>query len=285
MLEIDQKTTLIQRIVTHLDPVPANAVQELLGQSVGELTAILEKLANTREQEQAEEATLAHARESRRASQFDAAWVGALRNVSLNGKRLCDVESNRAMLESLLQAHEVPSGSLYGTIALSYPTKFSWEIPQVKPTKEDQRKAFDAFVREHTLSSTDANFNLYKEGASVDNFAGASGLERAQYASEAAQARQHFLIHTTPSQLKVEAAYESQQNREAAQREEADRAHKFVVAQQQGLYAPLPAVNGNGETIDAKYLRRISTIDYPLFKRLVQKHGSGQLTSRLRGEN
>jgi hypothetical protein len=283
MLEIDQKTTLIQRIVTHLDPVPANAVQELLGQSVGELTAILEKLANTREQEQAEEATLAHARESRRASQFDAAWVGALRNVSLNGKRLCDVESNRAMLESLLQAHEVPSGSLYGTIALSYPTKFSWETPQPRITDADRQAEFARICRENLLSECDANKQLHKDGVSLDAWAGASGLERAKFQAEATQARQHFLIHSaTPQQLKQEAAWESQQNRAAAVQAEADRAHNFVAQAQAGLYSPLPTHKQAGELMDAKYFRRLSTVDFAAFKLAVKKWGTAQITERLR---
>jgi hypothetical protein len=79
-----------------------------------------------------------------------------------------------------------------------------------KPTKEDQRAAFELFVRQNNLSSCDANFKLFKQGASTDNFAGASQIERAQYAHEAAQGRQKFLIHdATPSELKAEAAYQS----------------------------------------------------------------------------
>jgi hypothetical protein len=66
---------------------------------------------------------------------------------------------------------------------------------------------------------------------------------------------------------------------------EADRRHRFVSDQQRGLYPPLPAVNGNGEALDANYFRRISTVDYSLFKTLVKRYGSSQITSRLRGEN
>jgi hypothetical protein len=283
MNELETKKLLIGRIVAHFNPVPANAVQELLSQSVGELEVILENLASKKAQGDANEMVEAHRKQSRRESQLEGAWVHAFRNVNLNGRRLVDCESNRSMFESLLQAHEEPSGSIYGTLALQFPTKFSWETPQAKPTKEDQRAAFDAFVRENNLSSVEANFNLFTEGASAEHFAGASGIERAQYAKEAAQARQTFLIkHATPQQLKQEAAYESQVNREQAQREEADRQHQFVSQQQQGLYAVLPAVNANGETMDSKYFRRISTVDYPLFKQLVRKFGSAQITERLR---
>jgi len=129
----------------------------------------------------------------------------------------------------------------------------------------------------------DANRQMHRNGVALDAWAGASGLERAAFQAEAAQARQTFLIkHATPQQLKQEAAYESQVNREQAQREEADRQHNFVAQQQQGLYAVLPAINANGETMDSKYFRRLSTVDYPLFKQLVRKFGSAQITERLR---
>jgi hypothetical protein len=110
-------------------------------------------------------------------------------------------------------------------------------------------------------------------------------LERAKFQDEAARARQKFLInHATPAQLKQEAAYESQVNREAAQREEAGRSQKIVLSQQ-GHYPTLPSTNANGEVIDAAYLRKLSTINFPLFRALVKKHGSGNLTARLRNEN
>jgi hypothetical protein len=93
------------------------------------------------------------------------------------------------------------------------------------------------------------------------------------------------LIHdATPSELKAEAAYQSQTEHDAAIQGESERRHQFVLSQQQH-YPALPTTNGNGESIDAAYLRKLSTINYPLFKRLVQKHGSGNVTSRLRGEN
>jgi hypothetical protein len=124
---------------------------------------------------------------------------------------------------------------------------------------------------------------LFKRGASLANFAGASQVEIAQYAHEFAQARQKFLIHdATPSELKAEAAYQSQTEHDAAIRAQADRRHQFVSDQQRGLYAPLPAVNGNGESMDSKYFRRISTVDYSLFKALVKRYGSSQITERLR---
>jgi hypothetical protein len=189
------------------------------------------------------------------------------------------------MLESLLNPAEQPSAKLYVALAEQFPTKFAWETPSAPVSKQDQRAAFELFVRENNMSSVDANFNLFKQGASVEHYAGASQAEQAARSAEAAQARQTFLIHNaTPSELKAEARYQSATERDIAVQEEAQRRHEFVLSQQQH-YPTLPATNVNGETIDAAYLRKISTINFPLFKQLVKKFGSGNVTSRLRGEN
>jgi hypothetical protein len=282
MHQLDQKKLLIERILPYLTGAPADAAQRLLQQSVSDLEQILDDAITKRARAQADERVKQHADEMRRESQLEGAFVHSCRAI-INNRRLSTCDANRVVLESLLNPGEKPSAKLYVALAEQYPTKFAWEAPQGKPTKEEQRATFDAFVREHSLSSCEANFNLFRDGASVEHFAGASGVERAQYANEQAQARQKFLINTaTPQQLKQEAAYESQVNREAAQRAEADRQHQFVSQQQQGLYSPLPTHNANGETMDSKYFRRISTVDYPLFKQLVRKFGSAQITERLR---
>jgi hypothetical protein len=233
---------------------------------------------------QATERVTQYADEMHRESQFEGAFVHACMAV-INKRRLAPCESNRTMLESLLNPGEVPSAKLYKALAEQYPTRFTWDAQQAQSTPQEQRKAFDAFVREYNLSSCEANFELFKRGASLENFAGASQIERTQYAHEAAQARQKFLIHdATPSELKAEAAYQSQTEHDAAVQAESERRHQFILSQQQH-YPALPTTNGNGETIDAAYLRKLSAVNYPLFKRLVQKHGSGNVTSRLRGEN
>ena len=233
---------------------------------------------------QAAERVAQHADEMRRESQREGSFVHACR-AAINNRRLAPCESNRAMLESLLNPGEESSSKLYVALAEQFPDRFTWENPKVQPTKEEQRTAFDTYVRENNLSSCEANFQSFKRGASMANFAHASQTERAQYAHEAAEVRQKFLIHdATPSELKAEAAYESQTGHDAAVQEESDRRHQFVLSQQQH-YPALPTTNGNGEAIDAGYLRKLSTVNYPLFKKLVQKHGSGNVTSRLRGEN
>jgi hypothetical protein len=86
----------------------------------------------------------------------------------------------------------------------------------------------------------------------------------------------------SPSELRNEAKYQSATEREAFQRAEADRQHQFVAQAQAGLYSPLPTHNANGEVMDGKYFKRISTLDYALFKQLCKKFGTAQITERLR---
>ena len=284
MHQLDQKKLLIERILPYLTGAPADAAQRLLHQSVSNLETILDDAISKKARAQATEQVKQHADEMRRESQLEGTFVHSCMAV-VNNRRLVLCDSNRAMLESLLNPGDEPSAKLYLMLAEQFPTRLTWETPQSQPTKEDQRAAFDAFVRENNLSSCEANFQLFRQGATIENFAGASQVERAQYAHEAAQARQKFLIHNaTPSELKAEARYQSATERDIAVQAEAQRRHEFVLSQQ-SHYPPLPKTNGNGELIDAAYLRKISTINFPLFKQLVKKHGSGNVTSRLRGEN
>jgi hypothetical protein len=281
---LDQKKLLIERILPYLTGAPADAAQRLLQQSLSGLEQILDDAITKRARAEAVDHANQYADEMRRESRLEGAWTHALRNVWLNGKqRLVDCDSNRVMLENSLQPHEEPSGSLYSTILLTYPTKFSWEVPPKVKSEADREAEFVKVCHENLLSICEANRQMFRDGVALENFAGASGVERAQFANQAAQERQTYLIKTaSPSALKAEAAYESQVNREAAQREEATRQHNFVAQQQAGLYSPLPTHNQAGELMDSKYFRRISTLDYPLFRQLVKKFGTAQITERLR---
>jgi hypothetical protein len=285
MNTLDQKKLLIERILPYLTGAPSDAVQRLLQQSVSDLEQILDDAITKRARAEAAEQVTQHAEEMRRESRLEGSFVHACMAV-INNRRLSTCDGNRAMLESLLNPGEEPSAKLYVALAEQYPTKFAWETPQSKPTKEDQRKAFDAFVRDNDLSSCEANFRLFKQGASIENFASASQIERAQYAHEAAQARQKFLINSaSPSELRNEAKYQSATEREIAIKAEADRQHQFVSQQQAGLYPILPSTNEAGEALDARYFRRLSTLDYALFKKLVKRFGTSQITERLRTAN
>jgi hypothetical protein len=282
MHQLDQKKLLIERILPYLTGAPANAVQRLMQQSVSDLEQILGDAITKKARAEATEQVKQHADQMRRESRLEGSFVHACMAL-INNRRLSTCDANRAVLESLLNPGEEPSAKLYVGLAEQYPTKFAWETPQSKPTKEDQRAAFDAFVRENDLSSCEANFQLFKQGACTENFAGASGIERNQYANEQAQARQKFLINSaTPQQVREEARFQSATERQEFQRAEADRQHQFVSQAQAGLYSPLPTHNEAGEVMDSRYFRRLSTLDYALFKQLVRKFGTAQITERLR---
>ena len=104
MNELEMKKILITRLIPLLNPAPS--VQDLLQRSVQELEEALEAFATAHAEEQAKEYVAAHTRELRRASMYDKCWVSAIRNVSISGKTLIDNESNRTMMENLLQPHE-----------------------------------------------------------------------------------------------------------------------------------------------------------------------------------
>jgi hypothetical protein len=283
---MDQKKLLATRIIAYLNPVPANAVQTLLQKSLPDLEALLDQLATQKAQGDSEEEVIAYREDSRRDAAFESAYVHGLLQISLNGKRLVDCESNKNMLESLLNPGELPSVAIYQTLALQFASRFSWEVPPAAKTAADREAEFVKVCHENQLSLCDANRQMFKDGTALENWAGASGLERAAFQAQAAQERQTYLIKTaSPTQLKQEAAWESKQSRAQAQSEEATRSHNFVLAQQ-GHYPPLPAtMPDTNEVIDSKFIRKLSTINYPLFRSWVKKYGVGNLNSRLRGEN
>jgi hypothetical protein len=235
-------------------------------------------------QEKLVEETKQHIDQMRRESRFEGAFVHVCMPI-INNRRLTPCESNRKMLESLLNPGEEPSKKLYVMLLEQFADRFTWETPNAKPTKEEQRAAFARYVRENNLSGCDANFTLFTQGAELENYARASQAEETAYAKEAARTRQEYLIHhATPDELKAEARFQSQTEHAAAVQADAARREEFVADQQRGLYPRLPLVNGCGERMDAGYFRKISTTDYQLFRALVRRHGTNQITSRLRGE-
>jgi hypothetical protein len=181
------------------------------------------------------------------------------------------------MLESLLNPGEEPSAKLYVALAEQYPTRFTWETPQPPPTKEDQRAAFDAFVRDGDLSSCEANFQLFKQGANIENFVGASQAERAAYAEQAALQRNKWLrTEASPLELRAEARYETQAHVAASQQAQADASLQAQKQRDQYAgYRPLPA------HIDRNALIKASKDELRKWSRL---YGQFQLNTALRAQ-
>jgi hypothetical protein len=267
---------LIERILAYLTGAPADAAQRLLGQSVSDLETILSDAITKKARAQAVEHANQYADEMRRESQLEGAFVHSCRAV-INNRRLSPCDSNRAMLESLLNPGDEPSAKLYLMLAEQFPTRLTWETPQSQPTKEGQRAAFDAFVRENNLSSCEANFRLFKQGASIENFAGASQAEEAAYAEQAALQRNKWLrTEASPLELKAEARYETQAHVAASQQAQADASLQAQKQRDQYAgYKPLPA------HIDRKALISASKDELRKWSRL---YGQFQLNTALRGQ-
>jgi hypothetical protein len=275
--DIDKKKLIITRIIAHLNPVPANCVQELLGQSLEDLQVILDKLATIRDLAKVEEAALARSQAMIRRSKGDHAWAYVLCKVSLNGKRLEECDANREILEGMIQPHEEASPALYETILKQYSNQFSWATPQAQPNKEDQRAAFDAFVRDHDLSSCEANFQLFRQSTRIENFAAASQAEEAAYAEQAALQRNKWLrTGASPLELKAEARYETQTQVVASQQAQADASlEAYKQRDQYAGYKTLPA------HIDRKTLIAASKDELRKWSRL---YGQFQLNTALRAQ-
>lgn len=276
MHQLDQKKLLIERIVPYLTGAPSDSVQRLLQKSVSDLEQILDDAITKKVQAQATEHANQYADEMRRESRLEGSFVHACMAV-INNRRLGPCDSNRVVLESLLNPGEEPSAKLYLMLAEQFPTRFTWEIPQSKPTKEDQRAAFESFVREHSLSSVEANFNLFKQGASIENFAGASQAEKAAYAEKAALERNKWLrTEASPLELRTEAHYETQTQVAASQQAQADAS--LQAQKQRDQYAGYKALPAH---IDRKALIRASKDELRKWSRL---YGQFQLNTALRAQ-
>jgi hypothetical protein len=272
---LQQKKLLVERTVPYLVDAPGDAVQRLLQKSVNELESMLGDAITTKARTEAAERVAQHADEMRRESQLEGAFVHACMAV-INNHRLAPCDSNRAMLESLLNPGETSSSKLYVALVEQFPDRFTWESLKAQPT-EEQRAEFDAFVSKNNFSGCEANFELFKRGASVENFAGANQFEEAAYAEQAALQRNKWLrTEASPLELRVEARYEGQAQAAASQRAQADAS---LVAQKQrdqyAGYKPLPT------HIDRKALITASKDDLRKWSRL---YGQFQLNTALRAQ-
>jgi hypothetical protein len=273
---LEQKKLLVERILPYLTGAPDDVVQRLLNKGVTDLETILEDAITKKTREDAVEQVKQHADEMRRESRREGSFVHACR-AEINNRRLSPCAGNRAMLESLLNPGEEPSAKLYVMLAEQFPDRFTWENPKVQLTEEEQRSTFDAYVRENNFSSCEANFALFKRGASVENFAGASKAEEAAYADQAALQRNKWLrTQASPLELWIEARYEAQAQAAASQQAQADSSLQAQKERDQYAgYKSLPA------HIDRKVLIKASKDELRKWSRL---YGQFQLNTALRAQ-
>jgi hypothetical protein len=225
---------------------------------------------------QAAERVTQHAEEMRAASVSEGAWTHACRAL-INGKRLSIIQSNRDLLESLLNPGETPSAKLYIALAQQYPQRFAWSSPATTQSDEERRAEFVSICRKNNLSECDANEKLHKAGIGIEQWAGASQVELREFQADAALARQKWLVNTaSPMELRAEARYETQTQLAASQQAHADATLEAQKQRDQHAgYKPLPA------HIDRRALIAASKDELRKWSRL---YGQFQLNTALRAQ-
>ena len=276
MHQMDQKKLLIERIVPYLTGAPGDVIQRLLQRSVSDLEQILDDAITKRARAQATEQANQHAADMRAASISEGAWTHACCAL-INGKRLALVQANRDLLESLLSPGESPGAKLYIALAQQYPHRFAWSSPSTKQSDEERRADFALICRQNNLSECNANEKLHKSGIAFEHWAPASQEELQKFQADAAMARQKWLVNgASPTELRIEARYETQTRLAASQQAQADTSLEAQKQRDQYAgYKPLPA------HIDRKALIKASKDELRKWSRL---YGQFQLNTALRGQ-
>ncbi len=273
---LEQKKLLVERILPYLAGAPDDVIQRLLQKSVSDLATILEDAITTKARTEAVERVTQHAEETRASSVSEAAWTHACRALT-NGKRLSIIQSNRDLLESLLNPGETPSAKLYIALAQQYPQRFAWSSPPAKQSDEERRANFVAICRQHGLSECVANERLHKAEIGIEQWAGASQVELQGFQADAALVRQKWLVNdASPTELRAEARYETQTQLAASQQAQADASLEAQkLRDRYAGYKRLPA------HIDRATLIKASKEQLRQWSRLF---GQFQLNAALRGQ-
>src|SRR5580698_1990103 len=132
---LQQKQLLVGRIIPHLIGAPDDVVQRLLHKSVSDLEQILEEAITKKARTEATERVNQYAADMRSESVSEGAWTKACCTL-INGKRLAIVQSNRDLLESLLNPGETPNAKLYIALTQQYPQRFAWSSPSAQQSDE-----------------------------------------------------------------------------------------------------------------------------------------------------
>jgi hypothetical protein len=273
---LEQKKLLVERILPYLTGEPEDVVQRLLQKSVSDLETILEDAITTKARTDADERVAQHAADMHAESVSEGAWTHACRAL-INDKRLSIIQSNRDLLESLLNPGEEPSAKLFIALAQQYPQRFAWSSLPTEQTDEERRAEFISICRQNNLSECDANAKLHQAGIGTEQWAGASQVELQEFRAEAALARQKWLVNdASPTELRAEARYETRTQLTASQQSQADASLQAQKERDQHLgFKPLPA------HIDRKTLIKASKDELRRWSRL---YGQFQLNSALRAQ-
>jgi hypothetical protein len=147
------------------------------------------------------------------------------------------------------------------------------------------------FCRANQLEPNSAALNLLRTeyGAGFDSAQIGNALQSgliqlgpasAKILQEAAQQRQEYLLQATPGELRHVARQETEQRRNEAQQQEADRHLQAAIARDASYgFPPLPATWG-GQPLDAAFIKNCPAA---VQKLISGRFGSAALDKRLRG--
>lgn len=276
MHQVEQKRLLIERILPYLIGASDDVVQRMLQKSVSDLETILEDAITKKAREETSERVKQYAADMRAESVSEGAWTKACCAL-INGKRLAIVQSNRDLLESLLNPGEIPNAKLYIALAEQYPQRFAWSLPPTTQNDEERRANFVAICRQHGLSECVANERLHKAEIGIEQWAAASQVELQEFQADAAVAHQKWLVYgASPTELRTEARYEAKTQLAASQQAHADATLQAQKQRDQYRdYKPLPP------HIDRKALITATKDQLRQWSRLF---GQYQLNAALRGQ-
>lgn len=232
----------------------------------------------------------------------------------IDGRVAQDTIANRNEILSWLNLDEQLSREWFARILTTenpvLARRLSWaSADSVDPVKQRQaaaaqadedRSTFNAFARANGFSEVEANFRLavsvlgsgfnqYQlEQAVTSNalrLAPASQQELAQYAQDAAEARQEWLVNqASPAELREAANRESEQLRVQAQRQQVEaqvQAREQIDAQQG--YQALPTETNDGQKIDRAYLLKLADTNIKQYKLFCNRYGFAAVTARING--
>ncbi|MGA2814357.1 MAG: hypothetical protein ABSG16_23410 [Candidatus Acidiferrum sp.] len=211
-------------------------------------------------------------------------------------KALDDAEK---LAEAKLEAHIQASADL---AAQDFQIRIKQEAlsrPKIEAQEKADRETFLEGARRYKSYSTcDANWNLVRASlrpgftvydlatvASVLNLVPPSDVEQEQYAQEAIKAHNDYLKNASPEELRRIIRQQADERRAAAlqthvQQQDAAREAREANAG----FPPIPQVAADGTVLDSAYFIRLSNTNLDLYKQFMRKHGSSNLTARLRGE-
>jgi hypothetical protein len=239
--------------------------------------------------------------------EFESVWTGIVRT-AIGDRVVQPNEANKAIIRGWINPGETPSFAWFKRILEENPSlvnQLLWDsTDKFDPVKRQQavaaqleqdRETFADACRRFQIGNNEANFGIIREtlgeGFSVYQIqqavqsgavrvSSATHHEIGQWAAEAVETHNDFLLQADTSTLKTLARREGADTRAAAAQQQADR--QFEAAKIRDAAIGYPALPGlwRGQKLDAEFIKRA---DPSTLKFLRQRFGAAAVDARLRG--